>query len=534
MPTPDPSSPAGPARADRHGPEPRGHDATRLATLDAWLGVPLDGRASSVSSATVTVHTRAADAFASFEAAAAACAGPESLIVIAGWSFSASTRVTEATTIGMALRAAAARGVQVRALFTRFPAVKIGPLPSIRVKRGNRAATAFVDALPGGAAIHDGWLLHRDLAIAGGRLVNPMQTGVHHQKVWLVRNGPELRAWCGGVDFHPNRTDHPGPAMHDVQAELTGPGAADLYALLQERWNTHPQRPRHVTIPPLEDDWVRAAVAHHGAPGTDGSGTADTSGAGDPAGTADPSGTGDNPTRPHRTRILTTYADPAAYAGLGGPPYPFAPTGSTALRDFLHQAIDRAQRFVYLEDQYLVDEEIARHLAAAMPRLDALIAVISRSDEVSRELFQVWDRRRRFLAHLAPHASKVAVVTSRQYVHAKAWVFDDEIALVSSANVNRRSMTHDSEAGVAFGDLTGPGEVRRMRERLWALHLGAAAPPVSAPPELSLGLWTSPPAGSPVEAYDANGGADTAPVDPRIARLFTPSTFWDQVVDPGV
>jgi phosphatidylserine/phosphatidylglycerophosphate/cardiolipin synthase-like enzyme len=501
MPTPDPSSAAGPARADRLGPEPREDDATRLATLDAWLGVPLGGRASSTSSATVTVHTRATDAFASFEAAVAACAGPDSLVVIAGWSFSASTRVTEATTVGMALRAAAARGVQVRALFTRFPAVKIGPLPGIRVRRGNRAATAFVDALPGGAAIHDGWLLHRDLAVAGGRLVNPMQTGVHHQKVWIVHNGSALRAWCGGVDFHPNRTDHPGPAMHDVQAELTGPGAADLYALLQERWNTHPQRPRGITIPPLA---------------------------------ADPSGAADTPRRPHRTRILTTYADPTAYAGLGGPPYPFAPTGSTALRDFLHQAIDRAQRFVYLEDQYLVDEEIARHLAAAMPRLDALIAVISRSDEVSRELFQVWDRRRRFLAHLAPHASKVAVVTSRQYVHAKTWVFDDEIALVSSANVNRRSMTHDSEAGVAFGDLTGPGEVRRMRERLWARHLGAAAPPVSAPPELSLELWKSPPAGSPVEAYDANAGADTAPVDPRIARLFTPSTFWDQVVDPGL
>ncbi|HUX72209.1 MAG TPA: hypothetical protein VMV41_16975, partial [Cellulomonadaceae bacterium] len=102
------------------------------------------------------------------------------------------------------------------------------------------------------------------------------------------------------------------------------------------------------------------------------------------------------------------------------------------------------------------------------------------------------------------------------------------------ANVNRRSMTHDSEAGVAFGDLTGPGEVRRMRERLWALHLGEAAPPVSAPPELSLGVWKAPPAGSPVAVYDEDGGTDSAPVDPRIARLFTPAAFWDQVVDPGV
>ncbi|MCR6491531.1 hypothetical protein [Cellulomonas sp. P24] len=73
-----------------------------------------------------------------------------------------------------------------------------------------------------------------------------------------------------------------------------------------------------------------------------------------------------------------------------------------------------------------------------------------------------------------------------------------------------------------------------MRERLWARHLGAAAPPVSVAPELSLGLWQSPPAGAPVARYDATAGTDTTPVDPRIARLFTPDAFWDQVVDPGV
>lgn len=515
MPMPDPSSTAGPELAA--GPAPHEGDATRLAMLDAWLDLPLDGRTSAVAGSTVTVHTSADAAFASFESAVADCAGPDSLVVVVGWSFHASTHLTGRTTVGTALTAAAARGVPVRALFTRFPAVKVGPLPGIRVGlANNRAATSFVRALPGGAAIHDGWLLHRDLAVAGGRLVNPVQTGVHHQKVWLVRNGTELRAWCGGVDFNPNRTDHQnrtddpvrirraghperrGTAMHDVQAELMGTGAADLYGIVQERWNTHPRRPRHVTLPPLP-----------------------------PAATGASDG-------PHRTRILTTYADPRAYAGLGGPPYPFAPTGSTAVRDFLLHAIDRSRRFIYLEDQYLVDEQIARHLAAAMPHLDALIMVISRSEEVSKELYQVWERRRRFLAHLAPHAAKVATVASAQYVHAKTWVFDDEVALVSSANVNRRSMTHDSEAGVAFGDVTGPGEVRRMRERLWAQHLGAAAPPVSVPPEASLGLWQSPPAGAPVVPYDATAGTDTTPVDPRIARLFTPDAFWDQVVDPGV
>jgi phosphatidylserine/phosphatidylglycerophosphate/cardiolipin synthase-like enzyme len=72
------------------------------------------------------------------------------------------------------------------------------------------------------------------------------------------------------------------------------------------------------------------------------------------------------------------------------------------------------------------------------------------------------------------------------YVHAKAIVIDDVWAMVGSANLNRRSWTHDSEVACAVLDQerdprhpTDPGGLgdgarvfaRELRLRLWREHL---------------------------------------------------------------
>jgi phosphatidylserine/phosphatidylglycerophosphate/cardiolipin synthase-like enzyme len=241
-----------------------------------------------------------------------------------------------------------------------------------------------------------------------------------------------------------------------------------------------------------------------------------------------------------RTRIVTTFGDPTKFAGLGPAPrgsgtlpaYPFAPTGSKSLRELVFHAIDKSERFIYVEDQYLVDEEVARRLAAAMNRLEALIIVIADSNAVNGELHQAWDRRRRFLGHLAPHAAKLAVVVGKRTVHAKLWIFDDVIALVGSANINRRGFKHDSEAGIAFGDVGEESQVKLLRESLWALQLGPAAPRLTDPPENSLATWKAPPPTANVRIYDPTGGHDIDPVDPRLSRFgFTKDEFWN-LVDP--
>jgi phosphatidylserine/phosphatidylglycerophosphate/cardiolipin synthase-like enzyme len=73
------------------------------------------------------------------------------------------------------------------------------------------------------------------------------------------------------------------------------------------------------------------------------------------------------------------------------------------------------------------------------------------------------------------------------YVHAKAVVVDDVWAMVGSANLNRRSWTHDSEVACAVLDQecdsrqpVDPGGLgdgarvfaRQLRLRLWREHLG--------------------------------------------------------------
>lgn len=471
-----------------------GSSGSRVGTLDGWLNLPMAGWSSDVASSAVRVHISGDSAFQAFHDAVARCASESALIVISGWDFYDVTQLTSSTTVGSALSAATGRGARVRAMFAHFPVITALGM-TFRIMPGdNTGAVAFINGLPNGAAIHDAWVLHHVVPGVIGAALGPVQLGIHHQKAWAVFDGERLLAWCGGMDFNPNRVG-PNP-LHDVQAEVEGPAAQHVYELLRDRWNNHPAMPAGTTLPALAASMPAAAD--------------------------------------QRTRVATTFGDPTQFAGLGPgmPAYPFATAGSKTVRDLVFHAIDTAQTFIYVEDQYLVDEELGIKLAAAMPHLQALIIVICDTNAVNGELFQAWARRKRLLDHLTPFAAKVAVVQAKPFVHAKIWVFDDEVAVVGSANINRRGFKHDSEADMAFGDLVTPGEVISMRQQLWSKHLGSSAPPTSDPPEASLPLWQSPPPTANVVTYNPTASTDPQPVHPTFAAAtFTVDEFWD-IVDP--
>jgi PLD-like domain len=65
------------------------------------------------------------------------------------------------------------------------------------------------------------------------------------------------------------------------------------------------------------------------------------------------------------------------------------------------------------------------------------------------------------------------------YIHAKVWIIDDELALIGSANVNRRGWSGDSEVMAAIFDkpatVLDPPFAQRLRMRLWSGHLGVDA-----------------------------------------------------------
>ena len=149
--------------------------------------------------------------------------------------------------------------------------------------------------------------------------INAIKTGTHHQKLLVVygSQGEEI-AFCGGVDINKNRCDSERHGavggFHDVHAKVEGPAVADIFQTFAQRWNSHPANNTGII-------------------------------------------TGGTNFKPNAGSIFTQVA--RTYPLLGGnpvtpaKPYPFAPEGcTTPLQAFL-RAIQKAKKFIYIEDQYL-------------------------------------------------------------------------------------------------------------------------------------------------------------------------------------
>jgi phosphatidylserine/phosphatidylglycerophosphate/cardiolipin synthase-like enzyme len=185
--------------------------------------------------------------------------------------------------------------------------------------------------------------------------------------------------------------------------------------------------------------------------------------------------------------------------------------------------INNAKRHVYIEDQYVVNLEAAQLLNSIVPRLESLIVLMPRS-EIS-DLPCKWTYRKRFVDLLyrglgQVDRNKIVIAnlllpgTSEvhTYVHAKSWFADDEIAVIGSANLNRRGWEHDSEVNAFIFDDTLPGKgqltfAQKMRSLLWHEHLNVDESRV-VDPVARAALWRSPPAGANIQLYNPTGGSD--------------------------
>ncbi len=160
--------------------------------------------------------------------------------------------------------------------------------------------------------------------------------------------------------------------------------------------------------------------------------------------------------------------------------------------------IRRANNLIYLESQFFRDRGLAQALADAarenpglglvlvMPGAPEAVAFDSNpgSDARFGEYLQakclgiVEDAFQDRLALCSPVRPVSVDATGRDvlcgspiiYVHAKVSIFDKSAAIVSSANLNGRSLHWDTEAGVL---LDQPGVVQRLRRRIFDHWLGA-------------------------------------------------------------
>jgi len=254
----------------------------------------------------------------------------------------------------------------------------------------------------------------------------------HHEKTVVVDG--EV-AFVGGIDMTDyagdrfDTSDHPARrrlGWHDVGTRLHGPAVGDVDDHFALRWRelTGEQLERPAPPPPAGE---------------------------------------------HTVQVVRTIAN-----GM----YDVVPDGEYRILENYVRAIRGAQRFIYLENQFLWAPEIADLLADKLrrPPCDEFRIVVvlparanNGQDDTMGQLGQLVgadDDAGRLLA--ATIRSLSGHRDDRLYVHAKVGIVDDRWLTVGSANLNAHSLLNDTEMNVVTDN---PDLARATRLRLWAEHL---------------------------------------------------------------
>lgn len=420
------------------------------------------------------------DGNATFNAMAAdmgATNGERDFIYLLGWDNFDTFPLGAASSFRDIYTAAAGRGVEVAAmLWDQFGIVTAADRSATQV-------VSHINALAGGKAIKDDLTTNHTtastvrLAVAAAlvgmhprlisvilRIIEPdiaRLGGSHHQKVLVVKRGEVLVGYCGGIDMNPNRVrvvdPDTGQPHHDTHCRIVGPSAHDLLSTFVSRWRHHPGSSRFGAL--------RGETA------------------GVPATIASP-GVNDAPFGGPLSVMIARTFNPVHAA----PPLIVAERGIKAA---LLAAIGNARRFIYCEDQYLLDLDTARALIAAVPRLSHVTILIPGNPitdvpfgkEYRRDFVGLIDAalsgadRAKLGVFQLTTSQSAPTFGDHTYVHSKSWVFDDELAVIGTANCNRRSYSFDSEVDAfIFEDNRVEGDARqtfaqRYRMALWQHHL---------------------------------------------------------------
>ncbi|WP_030231451.1 peptidoglycan-binding protein [Streptomyces sp. NRRL S-350] len=446
-------------------------------TASVGLGARADGNA-------VTVYVGGDEAFPDIAAAFSLVGAAGDFIYIAGWFLDldcpldvlADGTGDPTTTPRVLLQAASDNGADVRALLAKNP---VGGSGGPFGFYNNAATVKFINGLANGAAVEDDRVL---------------EAGTHHQKVIVVRTAQGLLTFAGGMDLNKDRVswgNPPARPLHDVHCRFTGPVADNLYRNFVRRWTDSPTANALAT--------VNSSVGASG------------------------------PVGDIQCRSAWTFGNGKAHSGNFGSSsgYTFATTGERSVKSLVLNAIASAVQFIYLEDQYLVDMDISAALLAALPSITSLIIVTEDTSTINNEtpgIGQYWARRKKFLDPLlaAGPGKVIACTHDLNYVHSKTWIFDDEFAVIGSANVNRRGMTHDSEQAVGLFEPAYGFLVKDLRIRLWALHLNVPANTLTNAFPASQ-LWFGSLGAANVTELDPSSGADPNPPS---------DSAWNAILDP--
>ncbi len=291
-------------------------------------------------------------------------------------------------------------------------------------------------------------------------------SGAHHQKLVVIDG---QLAFTGGMDIcdcrwddrsHPPRStlrcdsgrDPHGP-YHDVQAVVAGPVVDRLMELYEARWFNSGGGPLKLPAPVARDD-VEVEATLPLPPG---------------------------PVALSRTfgKTLVPLQEPVQ-----------------EIRALYLDAIHAAERFIYLENQYLSSRAIFQALVRRMRDAERgrlqIVIMLPRMPEALREQLAMGVaqvrllRALRRLASETGHALGVYCSAARDergedvftYIHSKLMVVDDDFLTLGSANTTNRSLGLDSELNLAWeAPESSDGRmmrraIRRLRVSLLAEHAG--------------------------------------------------------------
>ncbi|WP_342076980.1 phospholipase D family protein [Yoonia sp. SS1-5] len=290
----------------------------------------------------------------------------------------------------------------------------------------------------------------------------PLVPASHHQKLAVFDDN---RLYIGGLDLNERRYDTPDHAQsaeetwHDVQVIVDGPVVQEASAHLRN---------------------FQAQTA------------------------------GKRPTK--TTRLLRTISARRKVSL----PYLSPRNVVQELADMHYRQISQARDLIYLESQFFRDRNLARHLAkrpAKAPGLSLIVILpvaaedaafqdepasdVAYGDYLQTKCIEIVRRAfgdRVFIG--SPLQPRTTTEDGRAtdhgaplvYLHAKVSIFDDRCGIVSSANLNGRSMGWDTEAGIATETTD---EVAELKQRCFAHWLGPNADPACFDTKTACDAWAA-------------------------------------------
>jgi phosphatidylserine/phosphatidylglycerophosphate/cardiolipin synthase-like enzyme len=310
----------------------------------------------------------------------------------------------------------------------------------------------------------------------------------HHEKTIVV---DDRVAFVGGIDLtyesgdRHDTSEHPARAAvgwHDACTRIEGPAVADVAEHFRMRWLEVTQE----TLPPVQQSKSAGNT---------------------------------------ELQIIRTVPERI---------YSAVPNGDFRILESYLRTLRAAERFIYLENQFLWSPEIATILTDKLsnpPTPDFRLVVLlpakpnNGSDDtrgVLGELIEA-DNDKGHLVACTLYA-RAGTIHDHVYVHAKIGIVDDRWLTLGSANLNEHSLFNDTEMNIVTHD---PELATQTRRRLWAEHLELPLDQLPADPTDAVDRYWK-----PISAEQLDRRNTGQPLTHRLARLPNISKRSGRILGP--